>query len=360
MVGRSSERVVTVSLRLRYFDTLPAGFLDTPVTELHSLLGGPSLIHLPGPGAPLFVSTLLHGNETTGIDALQNLLREYADKPLPRALLIFIGNTAAAAQGRRLLTGQPDFNRIWPDAQGQPAPGIDTDAAALAQAVMRTVLADKPCVALDLHNTSGRNPPHACINVMRGDCIELAGHFAQRVLYFTRPKGVLSMALAPYCTAVTVESGAVDRPQHSELTQHYLKYVLEHGAPDTEGGGTQAPPQTDVALYRSVARVEVADGQPFGMGADGPGLRFVDGIDGYNWREIPAGTLLASLKNTPAASLVGVLQARSPEGEDRVDEYLCLQAGRITTRRPLTPAMLSTDIDIIQQDCLCYFLERVC
>ncbi|MDX1496284.1 MAG: succinylglutamate desuccinylase/aspartoacylase family protein [Salinisphaeraceae bacterium] len=340
---------------------MPDRFLTTPAKGLHKLLGGPSLIHIPGPGAPLFVSTLLHGNETTGIEALQDLLSDYAHKPLPRGLLIFIGNTAAAAKGQRLLPGQPDFNRIWPDANGEAQPGVPTEAAELAELVMQKVLAHRPCAVLDLHNTSGRNPPHACINVMRGDCIELAGHFAQRVLYFTRPKGVMSMAFAPHCAAVTVESGAVNMPQHSQLTLRYLKYVLEHGAPVQEPlDSNDDSVQADVALFRSMARVELQDGVEAAIGPDSADVQLVADIDGYNWREIPVGTLLAQCDSAPNLSLRDCFRVTSPEGEDLTGEYLALEERRIVTKRTLTPAMLSTNIDIIQQDCLCYFLERVC
>ena len=71
---------------LTVLDTLPAHFLDTPARELHRLLPGPTLIHLPGRRQPeLFVSVLLHGNEDSGVVALQSVLRTYAGRPLPRA-----------------------------------------------------------------------------------------------------------------------------------------------------------------------------------------------------------------------------------------------------------------------------------
>lgn len=61
---------------------------------------------------PLFVSMLLHGNETTGLLAVQRLLDKYRDQPLPRALSVFVGNVEAARLGLRRLEGQPDYNRI--------------------------------------------------------------------------------------------------------------------------------------------------------------------------------------------------------------------------------------------------------
>ena len=56
-------------------------------------------------GAALFVSVLMHGNEPTGWEAVRRVLQRYmqGDEPqLPRALSLFIANTAAAAEGKVL------------------------------------------------------------------------------------------------------------------------------------------------------------------------------------------------------------------------------------------------------------------
>jgi hypothetical protein len=88
---------------LQELDHLPPGLLEAESDALHRLLGGPTLIHLPGGRQPpLFVSVLLHGNETVGWDALRGLLSEriarFGEPRLPRALSFVIGNVAAAAQ----------------------------------------------------------------------------------------------------------------------------------------------------------------------------------------------------------------------------------------------------------------------
>ena len=82
---------------------LPEGFLEASAGGLHQVLPGPTLIHLPGRRGPaLFVSVLLHGNEDTGLRAMQSVLARYAPGTLPRALSLFVGNVAAAALGQAL------------------------------------------------------------------------------------------------------------------------------------------------------------------------------------------------------------------------------------------------------------------
>lgn len=106
-------------------DTLPAGFFEAGPGDLNKLLGGPTLFHLKGEREPaLFVSVLLHGNEPAGFSAIQRVLAKTdyggGTLKLPRSLILFIGNVAAAEAGLRHLPGQPDYNRIWP---GAGAPG---------------------------------------------------------------------------------------------------------------------------------------------------------------------------------------------------------------------------------------------
>ena len=65
---------------------------------------------------------LLHGNEDTGLKAIQSLLADYRGRALPRALSLFVGNVQAAAQGQRHLEGQPDYNRVWPGRRALACP----------------------------------------------------------------------------------------------------------------------------------------------------------------------------------------------------------------------------------------------
>ena len=99
-------------------DEMPLSMLQADAADLHDILGGPTLFHLRGRREPaLFVSVLMHGNETTGWDAVREVLRGFVGVDgfdLPRSLSLFIGNVSAAAAGVRHLPSQPDYNRVWP------------------------------------------------------------------------------------------------------------------------------------------------------------------------------------------------------------------------------------------------------
>ena len=153
--GRPRTYVAAVS-ELRQLEAVPPGLLEAEPDELLALLGGPTLLHLKagmsGPGAlaqTLFVSVLLHGNETSGWYAVQRLLRDVPTPP--RELMILIGNVEAAAAGMRTLPGQQDFNRMWREPQG------------VARDVLRCVAKQPLLAVVDLHNNTGRNPHYSVL-----------------------------------------------------------------------------------------------------------------------------------------------------------------------------------------------------
>ncbi len=165
------------------FDKVPDGFLDCPADRLASILPGPSLIDLPGRGQnPLFLSVLLHGNENSGLLAVQNALRRHADRLLPRGLLLFVGNVKAAAAHVRTLPEQADFNRVWPGTLTPDAP-----EAIMAQEVFDYVASRNPFASIDIHNNTGFNPHYSCITRLEPEFIALARLFSRIVVHFQRP-----------------------------------------------------------------------------------------------------------------------------------------------------------------------------
>jgi hypothetical protein len=164
---------------------LPDDFLYASAGGLHQILPGPTLIHLPGRRTqPLFVSVLLHGNEDTGLKAVQSVLGNYRDRELPRALSLFIGNVQAAAQGQRHLESQPDYNRVWPGADSAELP-----EHAMMQEVVEQMRARRAFASIDIHNNTGINPHYGCVNRLEAPVLHLATLFSRVVVYFKRPLG---------------------------------------------------------------------------------------------------------------------------------------------------------------------------
>lgn len=340
-----------MSTRLREREGLPPGFLDCDAPTLAAQLGGPTLCYLDGERSrPLFVAILVHGNEITGLQALQALLAGYRGRPLPRALILFIANTAAAAQGMRQLPEQPDWNRIWPGADGVAAiaPCAETEMAA---EVYARIAARKPFAVVDVHNNNGRNPHYACVNRLDPTSLQFAGAFTRRVLYFVTPRGTLTDAFAELAPAVTLECGPVGEAAGAAHAAAFLEHSLRRAGP------ARGQPETGaVEIFRTVARITVPPEMSIGVGAETAQLHLAPDLEARNWVEAPAGTVLAQVEGVAGIPL----QVRDSAGADCAHHYLRRRGACLELARPMIPAMLTVDTRIIRQDCLCYLLERLC
>jgi succinylglutamate desuccinylase len=330
-------------MELTILDTLPARLLDVPARELHTVLNGPTLIHLPGKRPdPLFASVLLHGNEDTGLKAVQAVLRRHAARELPRAFSLFIGNVAAARAGVRRLDDQADYNRVWPGAED----GAHPEHAVMAR-VVEEMRARKAFASIDIHNNTGLNPHYACVNRLDQRFFHLATLFSRIVVYFTRPRGVQSAAFAPLCPAVTVECGKPGVGSGEEHAADFVEACLNLSQFPEHPVARQ-----DIDLFHTVATVKVPEGLRFGFGGQGLDIRFRDDLDHLNFRELAAHTPLGT------AADGALLEAWNEDGEDVGSRYFELTDGILRTRRAAMPAMLTMDAGIIRQDCLCYLMER--
>ncbi|MCU0973626.1 MAG: M14 family metallopeptidase [Burkholderiales bacterium] len=336
---------ISTAPRIETLERVPDGLLTVAATDLHRVLGGPTLIHLPGKRPePLFVAVLLHGNETTGLRAMQEVLRRYAGRLLPRALSLFVGNIAAARHNVRRLEREPDYNRVWPGTE-QP----DHPLHAMMASVVDEMRGRRVFASVDIHNNTGLNPHYACVNRLAAPFLHLARLFSRTVVHFERPVGVQSAAFASLCPAVTVEcgkSGILENADHAaefvDACMH-LSHFPDHPVP-----------KHDLDLYHTVATVNVPEGIDFCIGTGDCELRFNDDLETLNFRDLAAGWPLARVRG-PGLKLT----VSDHHGRDVSAFFLGVKGDVLELKRAVTPAMLTQDARVIRQDCLCYFMERL-
>jgi hypothetical protein len=251
---------------------------------------------------------------------------------------------AAAARGLRHLDGQPDYNRIWPGSELPP-----TREHALVEQVVDLMAKRGVFASVDVHNNTGLNPHYACVNRLDNRFLHLAALFSRTLVYFLRPRGVQSMAMARLCPAVTLECGKPGQPRGTEHALEYLDACL-HLA---EHNPHAVVPQ-DVDLFHTVATVRVRSDTRFGFGARGVDLELAPDLDRLNFRELPAGTLLGCLH-----SALGLgLEVSDEQGVDVTDRYLIADDRELKLRVSVMPSMFTTDHRVVRQDCLGYLMER--
>ncbi len=328
---------------LRVSESLPDGFLTAPATEMEAMLGGPTLFFLEGAREPpLFVSVLLHGNETTGLEAVQRVLSDYAGRTLPRGLALFVGNVAAARAGRRRLAGQPDYNRIWPGTTL-----ADTDERRMAAEVVARMRSRGCFASIDIHNNTGINPHYGCVNALEAPYLHLAALFSRTVVYFTRPLGVQSMAFARLAPAVTVECGQSGSPGAAEHAAELVDSALHLVRLPNTG-------PSDVTVYHTVGAIRIPENCTFGFGRDDVDLRLMDDLERLNFHELPAGTPFARVRPGSGAGFT----VEDNDGREAAAEFFYREGDEIRLRREAMPAMLTANPEAVSQDVLGYLMER--
>ncbi len=328
----------------------PPGLFETPAARLVEKLSGPSVVVVKGDVEPaLFISVLLHGNETSGWDAMCQFMNSQRAQQAPRrTLILFIGNIEAAAEGVRSLPGQVDYNRIW---RGSP----NTEEGRVAEELLAWLAGIPLFAALDVHNNTGRNPHYSVLTSITPHTLGLANLFSDKAVYVEEPDTVLSRALERFCPSTAVEVGPVRDVQSDARALALIESYAELRLLPT----LQAD---EINLYRAVARVHVQEGVLFDFVDEvDEAQQLVDdlvltgGLEAVNFHALPAGTPVG-MTHMPLGRVLSVLD---PQHRDVTQRFLSEENGLITFSRSVTPAMFTIDHDVIRQDCLCYLMERM-
>jgi len=327
---------------LNEMNHIPDAFLDARAEDLHDILQAPTLFHLEGNNPqPLFICTLLHGNETTGLYAIQRLLKKYKEKPLPRALSLFVGNIAAARENQRLLDSQDDYNRIWPGSHHSESTEKD-----MMQTVTNIMEKKKPFASIDIHNNTGKNPHYGCFNILNPHGLVLASKFSDIAVYFTDPKGVQSSAFSDFCPSVVLECGQASDKSGEEHALSYLESILQME-------NLSSHDSNNLMLYHTIARVLIP--KTITIGDNGNDICLNTDLEDKNFHQIQPGTEFATINSRKENPII----VSSESHEDITGEYMELKDDKILFKKPITLAMFTTSERAIRQDCVCYFMEEL-
>lgn len=330
-----------MALQLDQTDRLPVELNRMDVRQIRSVFPNPTLIHLRGEiDPPVFISTMLHGNETTSFHVLQHLQETLAGRPLRRSMMIFVGNVKAAEVGARAIDGEPDFNRIW-------GPG-DTPEHALAAQVLAIARGRGVFASIDVHNNTGRNPVYGCINSLRPQDLHLAAAFAPKGVFYLNPPTTQSIAFSHLGPAITLECGQVGDAEGFAAATALIDHVLSlDELPHT-------PPKAgDLQLFETVGRVLVNSAAQIAFGpTTGAGLAFRSDLEDLNFQRVEEGAPWATVRAVEAA-----LKVVDEHDNDLTEAFFRQTGPHIALSQSVVPAMITSDTDIIRRDCLCYLMK---
>lgn len=323
---------------------LERGDLPEEPADFLRRLGGPTILRLPGVDGSRtrVVTTLLHGNEPSGLRAVLRYLRG-PNQPTPDALF-FIASVEAALEPpaftHRALPGVIDANRCW-------RPPFSTAAGGVAEAVLSRLIDVRPECLVDLHNNSGHNPAYGVAFSLGHAERSLVSLFADRVVHTPLELGTIVEATVEDFPSVTVECGRGGDPAADEVAWAGLLRFLDWEQIDFER------PVQPLAVYEDPIRVCVRKGVTLAFAEaerSEVDLTISASVDRHNFETLSAGTPIGWL----APDADWPLEAWNAAGEECSQALFANDAGVLRARSPRIPIMMTTNRVIAESDCLFY------
>jgi hypothetical protein len=283
--------------------------------EFLEMLGAPALIWVGGHDTTRtrVVSTLLHGNEPSGLHAVHHWLRE---GKVPAANVFFF---------------------------------IAAVRTALEPPALRKA---KPESLIDIHNNTGHSPAYGVGPATGPAELELAALFSDRFVRNDLNLGTLVEATRYEFPSISIECGRAGDDIADENARIGLERYLMLDR--FEESPVAKRPMT---VYADPIRVQVREGVALAFGES----RVMDAdftvatdIDRHNFELLTAGTSIGWLSPGVERPLVALGHRR----EDISDEFFEARDGVLETRRPLIPIMMTTNRRNALDDCLFYAVRR--
>ena len=295
------------------------------------------------------VSTLLHGNEPSGLRAVQRWLRSGRQ---PEVDVLFFFGAVETALGpplfdRRVRPGGSDMNRCW------LPPFANTNAEArIAHEALRLMRESGAESLVDIHNNTGNNPAYGVGPVPGAAELNLVALFGRRFVHSPLRLGTLVEATCEDFPSVTVECGRSGDPAADEIAFEGITRYLEADEHETRRIVVER-----MSVLTDPIRVCVARNVSLAFG-DGP-IEDVDftvalDVDRHNFEQMSAGLPIGWLGDRG----VWPVEALDEAQRDRSREFFELRNGHLVTRRPLIPIMMTTNRANALADCLFYVVQQ--
>jgi len=328
---------------------LPPARVPAELGDFLRMLGVPTLVSLAGrdPSRTRVVTTLLHGNEPSGLHAVHAWLR--AGTVPAVNVLFFVGAVRTALEppgfAHRFLPGRIDLNRCW---RGPMTGRTGTFAAE----VLRRIRAARPESLIDIHNNTGHSPPYGVGPASGPEELALTALFADRFVRNDLHLGTLVEATRDDFPSVTVECGrAGDTVANANAAMGLERYLT------IDEIGSSAVANRPVAVYTDPIRVEVRAGVGLAFGeapvADADFTVDRD-IDRHNFERLDPGTPIGWTRPDVERPVV----ALGPTREDLADRYFAVRDGVLETTQAMIPIMMTTNRRNALDDCLFYAVRR--
>ena len=313
-------------------------------------LTGPTVIDITGknPNKSRVISTLLHGNEPSGLIAMHRWLTQDGQIPIPEVNLRFIICSVEAAStgtlfSHRFLTHGKDLNRCF---GSQESTGYFHRAKLIEQAIQSI----NPEVVIDLHNTSGAGPAFGVCPQINPLGLTIASFFCDTVILSSLKLGAL-MEQDFGCLAITIECGGKNDEQAHEVAFIGINRLSECSS--LEDYHQTLP----VEIVYKPLRLQLKPSIELSYSEHDEGYEGVtlkSNIEQFNYGSAHKGQMLGWLDERGLDNLVLLDESK----ENVVKEFFNERDNQLVCAKNLRIFMATTDKDIAIGDCLFYIVNQ--
>jgi len=308
----------------------------------------PTVIDITGKDTTRYrvVTTLLHGNEPSGLIALHQWLTQLNASTIPQTNIRFIICSVEAAQllpflSHRYLNEGLDINRCF----GQKA---TEDYYLRAQLITNAIEEVSPDLVVDLHNTSGSGPAFAVCTKVSSNALSIISLFCKDVIVSGIKLGAL-MEQNFNCPVITIEcGGAQDQQAH-----HIAFQGIEQAAKIEE---INKIAHQEVNIIHQPLRLKLRSNVclSYGGGNNGnSGVTLLSSIEKTNFDGAKKGQLLGWLDNVG----LGNLELIDGMNNDVINDYFMANGRELICKQNMQIFMATSNKEIAQTDCLFYIVK---
>jgi len=322
-------------------------------------MSGPTVVDITGLDTTKcrVITTLLQGNEPSGLIAIHRWLTTRKVQKLPKTNLRFIICSVEAAcvkplLSKRFIAGSKDINRCFGNkksdkSQIEKHQGCYERAQLIEQAIKKV----NPEVVIDLHNAPSPGPTFAISSIITTETLPLASLFCQTLILSDLQIGSL-MEQDFFCPFLTIECGG-----RFDEQAHEVAYAgICHIANCENIGCIQQEKNVDV-IYRPL-RLQVKEGINLSYAEHDEGysgITLKQNIEYFNFGGANQDEMIGWIDGNGLENL----QVLDKQGYNVIEEYFYTRENQLVCKQNLRIFKATSDKQTALNDCLFYVVKHI-
>lgn len=306
------------------------------------------------------ISTLLHGDEPSGLIAIHRWLTTENSLPRPKTNIRIIISSVEAATHQHLfrhryLPDGVDLNRCFNEGSirsSQDGANKMLDGYLQRAKLIETAIREvNPAAIIDLHNTSGNGPAFAVTTLITPNVLSITSYFCDTLILSDINIGAM-MELNFSCPVVTIECGGGTDDQAHEVAYHGISSFAQCDS------HCALPQDKAVQILYKPLRLVIKAQRKLSFSAHDEGYSGVtlrENIEQFNYGGCCDGLLLGWLDDNGLENL----EMLNDQGINVIDKYFKMVDNKLVCAANLKIFMASNKTDIARTDCLFYVVNNV-